>query len=99
MRLITEEPVNEGKLYLLYTCEPDYKKIVIFKPVDDRLAIITSTTITSDIYGNHSVFEYTNPHELVGREELTLHKSLHIAKTCVYQLSEHEANLVLAQVI
>lgn len=101
MRLIQEEPVNDSKLYLLYDCNPEFKQIIVFKPGDNvNVTIVALTRVSLDLHNNLAVYEYHNHSKRETVEEnFTFFKSLNLSNIAIYELTDDEANLILAQLI
>ena len=96
---ITEKTLNDEKLYLLYNHAPCYKEIEIFRVNGGFLMRVLSNSTTKDLNNNFSTYESICEYENTGSHNKFFEVLMGHPSTLLYELTDQEANLVLAQIV
>lgn len=99
MKAIRESEIDFSKLYLFYTSSPDCKELMILRILGGKVSVVQSVGSSRDLHNNRSTFTRTDSRAIQDIGDIKFFRSLYINTTALFELTDDEANLILAQII
>lgn len=96
---IIESDIDCSKLYLLYTCSRTCKEINVFRIIGGETSVVLFIRVFYDFSDTRSIISSLESNVTRKVNNIKWFKSMQLKDFAIFELSDTEADLILAQII